>query len=206
MFNQTLLVAGITAALCSNAFAQSEFRQHEAHVHGHVELNIAQDGDDLLIEITAPGADVTGFEHAPQSDSETKLLNQALENLNQADSLFTLSEAGLCSLEHADVGHNLGGHQPHHDEDHDDHNDHNDHTDQHDQHHADDDADHAHHSEHGAFTIQYQYHCEQISDLKQIETHWFDLFPSTREMQVNLLTDTMQTATELTPQYTVISL
>ncbi|WP_136485138.1 DUF2796 domain-containing protein [Vibrio sp. H11] len=203
MFNQTMLVLSITAALCGSAFAQSEFRQHDAHVHGHVELNIAQDGHDLLVEITAPGADVTGFEHAPQSDSEIRLLNQALENLNQADSLFTLSEAGLCSLQHADVGHNLGGHQPHHDDEHHDHDDHASHDDPH---HADDDADHAHHSEHGAFTIQYQYHCEQISDLKQIETHWFDLFPSTREMQVNLLTDNRQTATELTPQQTVISL
>ncbi|WGY47983.1 DUF2796 domain-containing protein [Vibrio sp. ABG19] len=203
MFNQTMLVLSITAALCGSAFAQSEFRQHDAHVHGHVELNIAQDGHDLLVEITAPGADVTGFEHAPQSDSEIRLLNQALENLNQADSLFTLSEAGLCSLQHADVGHNLGDHQPHHDDEHHDHDDHASHDDPH---HADDDADHAHHSEHGAFTIQYQYHCEQISDLKQIETHWFDLFPSTREMQVNLLTDNRQTATELTPQQTVISL
>ncbi|QXO17699.1 zinc uptake protein ZrgA [Vibrio ostreae] len=203
MFNQTMLVLSITAALCGSAFAQSEFRQHDAHVHGHVELNIAQDGHDLLVEITAPGADVTGFEHAPQSDSEIRLLNQALENLNQADSLFTLSEAGLCSLQHADVGHNLGGHQPHHDDEHHDHDDHASHDDPH---HADDDADHAHHSEHAAFTIQYQYHCEQISDLKQIETHWFDLFPSTREMQVNLLTDNRQTATELTPQQTVISL
>lgn len=203
MFNQTMLVLSITAALCGSAFAQSEFRQHDAHVHGYVELNIAQDGHDLLVEITAPGADVTGFEHAPQSDSEIRLLNQALENLNQADSLFTLSEAGLCSLQHADVGHNLGGHQPHHDDEHHDHDDHASHDDPH---HADEDADHAHHSEHGAFTIQYQYHCEQISDLKQIETHWFDLFPSTREMQVNLLTDNRQTATELTPQQTVISL
>lgn len=41
--------------------ANEEFRQHEAHVHGHVEFNIAQDGQDLLIEITAPGADVVGL-------------------------------------------------------------------------------------------------------------------------------------------------
>lgn len=52
------LVIGLSLAATANA---EEYRQHEAHVHGHVEFNIAQDGKDLLIEITSPGADVVAL-------------------------------------------------------------------------------------------------------------------------------------------------
>ncbi|QSA19144.1 DUF2796 domain-containing protein, partial [Vibrio furnissii] len=67
MFTKPMLALSISAAVCGSAFAHEEFRQHDAHVHGQVELNIAQDAHDLLIEITAPGADVVGFEHAPKT-------------------------------------------------------------------------------------------------------------------------------------------
>lgn len=197
MFTKPMLALSISAAVCGSAFAHEEFRQHDAHVHGQVELNIAQDAHDLLIEITAPGADVVGFEHAPKTDAETQRLNQALENLNTADALFTLSERARCHLETASVHHTLGGHDDH-DHDHDQHDDH-DHDHDHDGH------DH-HDHQHGSFTVQYQYHCDQIQELKQIDTHWFQLFPSTQKMDVNLLTETQQTATELRPGQTRISL
>ncbi len=35
------LVIGLSLASAANA---EEYRQHDAHVHGHVEFNIAQDG------------------------------------------------------------------------------------------------------------------------------------------------------------------
>ncbi|MCG6218209.1 zinc uptake protein ZrgA [Vibrio furnissii] len=218
MFTKPMLALSISAAVCGSAFAHEEFRQHDAHVHGQVELNIAQDAHDLLIEITAPGADVVGFEHAPKTDAETQRLNQALENLNTADALFTLSERARCHLETASVHHTLGGHDDHdhdHDHDHDQHDDHDhaqhqahddhEHHDDHDHDHDHDGHDH-HDHQHGSFTVQYQYHCDQIQELKQIDTHWFQLFPSTQKMDVNLLTDTQQTATELRPGQTRISL
>ncbi|MFH6908761.1 DUF2796 domain-containing protein [Vibrio fluvialis] len=217
MFTKPVLALSISAALCGSAFAQEEFRQHEAHVHGHVELNIAQDGQDLLIEITAPGADVVGFEHAPQTDEQTQRLNQALDNLNNAEAIFTLSDGARCHLETANVKHTLGGADDHdhdHDHDHDQHDDH-DHEqhqghDDHEHHHDHEQAHegHEHHDEHqhGSFTVQYQYHCDQITELKQIDSHWFELFPNTQEMDVNLLTDRVQTATELRPGQARISL
>ncbi|GAL37818.1 cobalt-zinc-cadmium resistance protein CzcD [Vibrio maritimus] len=53
------LLAGLVVS--QFAVAEDQFRQHDAHVHGHVEFNIAQDGQDLLVEITAPGADVVAL-------------------------------------------------------------------------------------------------------------------------------------------------
>lgn len=224
MFNKPLLALSITAAITSTAFAQEEFRQHEAHVHGHVELNIAQDGHELLMEITAPGADVVGFEHAPHNDEQKAQLAKAIETLNNADSVFTLASAAHCHQEQAYVTHTLGEHD--HDEHHDhddhaehDHDEHHDHDHDHDDHAEHDHDDHAEHdhdkhhdheheegSQHGSFTAQYTFHCDDISKLNSIDTSWFTHFPSTKEIDVNLLTDKRQTALELNPGKTKISL
>lgn len=206
MLTKPLLTLTATALLSTAAFAHQEHRQHGAHVHGQVELNIAQDGTDLLIEVTAPGADVVGFEHAPQNETQIQALNQALDTLEQADSLFTLSDAAKCQLEETHVTHTLGGDHDHSHHDHHDHShshDHAHHNHSHDHHHSHD-HDHDHH--HGEFTVQYHYQCENISALSQITTQWFALFPSTEKMQANILTERSQTAVELTKQQTRISL
>lgn len=184
------------------ALANEEFRQHEAHVHGHVEFNIAQDGQDLLIEITAPGADVVGFEHAPENDKQQQTLNKVLEQFNQPKAIFQLSSAANCHLEQSDITHTLGVDE-HHDHDHDHDHDHHDkdiHHD-HDEHHHSDQ-----HSAHGSFSVQYQYHCDDIAQLQQIDTQWFKLFPNTKSISANLLTDKAQSALELKENNTRISL
>ncbi|MBD1565388.1 zinc uptake protein ZrgA [Vibrio sp. S12_S33] len=175
--------------------ANEEFRQHDAHVHGHVEFNIAQDGQDLLIEITAPGADVVGFEHAPENDQQQQTLNKVLEQFNQPKAIFQLSSAANCHLEQSDITHTLGSDE-HHDHDHHDKDIHHDH----DEHHHDDQ-----HSAHGSFSVQYQYHCDDIAQLQQIDTQWFKLFPNTKSISANLLTDKAQSALELKENNTRIS-
>ncbi|WP_165310167.1 zinc uptake protein ZrgA [Vibrio ziniensis] len=213
MFNKPLLALSITTALTTSAFAQEEFRQHEAHVHGHVELNIAQDGHDLLMEITAPGADVVGFEHAPENDEQNAVLAKALETLGKADAVFALSPAAKCHIESTNVKHNLGGeHEEHEDHDHEGHDDHADHDhkdhDDHAKHDHDSHEGHEHEegSSHGSFTVQYSFHCDDIAKLNKIEIQWFSLFPATQEIDVNLLTDKVQTALELKPSNAIISL
>lgn len=180
MLTKPLLALSISAALSTAAFAQ-DFRQHDAHQHGHVELNIAQDGQDLLMEVTAPGADVVGFEHAPQTEQETQTLNHALATLKQANRLFTLTTQANCRLAEVHVTHSLAGHEEHHE-------------------------DHDHDQQHGGLTAQYHYHCENISALRHIDNHWFNLFPNTDKISVNLLTERTQTALTLTPKQTQISL
>ncbi|WP_224214246.1 zinc uptake protein ZrgA [Vibrio metschnikovii] len=199
MLTKPLLALSISAVLSTAAFAHQEFRQHDAHVHGQVELNIAQDGTDLLIEITAPGADVVGFEHAPHNETQVQALNRALDILGQAESLFTLSSAAKCQLEETHVSHTLSG-----DKDNHDHSDHAHHDHGHD--HKHDHKHHDHKHQHGEFTAQYHYQCENVGALTQINTEWFALFPSTEKMLVNLLTERTQTAVELTKQQTRLSL
>ncbi|USD65577.1 DUF2796 domain-containing protein [Vibrio sp. SCSIO 43136] len=192
-----------TALLSTNALAEGEFRQHDAHVHGVVEFNIAQDANQLLFEIIAPGADVVGFEHAPENHDQEHKIEDAEALLKDSSKLFTLSAAAKCTLtealvtntlekEHDDHGHDHDKHD-HDKHDHDEHHDHDHDKHDHDEHHDHD------HGGHGEFNIQYQYDCENVDALKTIDTAWFKHFPSTEEIHVNLITDNAQVATELKP-------
>ncbi|WP_418103790.1 zinc uptake protein ZrgA [Vibrio harveyi] len=210
------LVIGLSLTATANA---EEYRQHEAHVHGHVEFNIAQDGKDLLIEITSPGADVVGFEHAPENAEQENALNNAIAALKDTNKLFAINQQAKCVIEDVHVAHTLGeesheGHDHHdheghdhdkhdhegHDHDKHDHDKHKDHD--HDDHHDHDGHKHHEghdheHGGHGEFTVEYRYHCDSVADLNSIDTTWFKQFPATESISVNLFTDTTQSATNL---------
>ncbi|HBC3585062.1 TPA: DUF2796 domain-containing protein [Vibrio parahaemolyticus] len=195
------IVIGLSLSTVATA---EEYRQHSAHVHGHVEFNIAQDGSDLLLEITAPGADVVGFEHAPENAEQEKTLQHAVATLEDSNALFAINPQAQCEIEEVHVEHSLGGqHEEHEHHDHDEHA-HHDH-DKHD-HDGHEDHDHSEHSDHGEFTVQYRFHCAQVGELSHIQTDWFNQFPSTESVNVNLFTDTTQSATSLTKSNTQIAI
>ncbi|ENO1772294.1 zinc uptake protein ZrgA [Vibrio sp. 1641] len=206
------LAIGLTLSTAANA---NEYRQHGAHVHGHVEFNIAQDGKDLLVEITAPGADVVGFEHAPENAQQEQALKQAVATLEDSNALFAINSQADCNVEEAYVSHNLSETHEEHDHsehDHDDHahddhegHEHHDHNEHHDKHDHHDDHDEAHnHGGHGEFSVQYRFNCEQVNQLSQIQTDWFNQFPTTESISVNIFTDTMQSAIKLSKDNTQI--
>ncbi len=200
------IVIGLSLSTVATA---EEYRQHSAHVHGHVEFNIAQDGSDLLLEITAPGADVVGFEHAPENAEQEKTLQHAIATLEDSNALFSINPQAQCEIEEVHVEHSLGGqHEEHEHHDHEGH-DHDEHAHHdHDKHEHDghEGHDHSEHSDHGEFTVQYRFHCAQVGELSRIQTDWFNQFPSTESVNVNLFTDTTQSATSLTKSNTQIAI
>ncbi|EHV5554984.1 DUF2796 domain-containing protein [Vibrio parahaemolyticus] len=200
------IVIGLSLSTVATA---EEYRQHSAHVHGHVEFNIAQDGSDLLLEITAPGADVVGFEHAPENAEQEKTLQHAIATLEDSNALFAINPQAQCEIEEVHVEHSLGGqHEEHEHHDHEGH-DHDEHAHHdHDKHDRDshEGHDHSEHSDHGEFTVQYRFHCAQVGELSRIQTDWFNQFPSTESVNVNLFTDTTQSATSLTKSNTQIAI
>ncbi|EGQ9886169.1 TPA: DUF2796 domain-containing protein [Vibrio parahaemolyticus] len=200
------IVIGLSLSTVATA---EEYRQHSAHVHGHVEFNIAQDGSDLLLEITAPGADVVGFEHAPENAEQEKTLQHAVATLEDSNALFAINPQAQCEIEEVHVEHTLGGqHEEHDHHDHEGH-DHDEHAhhdhDKHD-HDSHEGHDHSEHSDHGEFTVQYRFHCAQVGELSRIQTDWFNQFPSTESVNVNLFTDTTQSAISLTKSNTQIAI
>ncbi|PMH42553.1 hypothetical protein BCU68_14030 [Vibrio sp. 10N.286.49.B3] len=205
------------ACLLTASFSHAEYRDHAAHVHGLVEFNIAQDGSDLLVEITAPGADVVGFEHAPKTDAEKEAISKVTAKLLLANNLFTLSAPANCTLTHKTVVNTLESgehkHCDHEDHNHDEHkhHDHDEHDHDEHKHHDHDGHEHHDHDEHehaahGEFTIEYQYTCEDMSKLTSIDTQWFKHFTTTEKVSVNLLTDTQQSAVELTSSSTIVNI
>ncbi|EHR5763222.1 zinc-binding protein [Vibrio parahaemolyticus] len=195
------IVIGLSLSTVATA---EEYRQHSAHVHGHVEFNIAQDGSDLLLEITAPGADVVGFEHAPENAEQEKTLQHAIATLEDSNALFAINPQAQCEIEEVHVEHSLGGqHEEHEHHDHEGH-DHDEHA--HHDHDGHEGHDHSEHSDHGEFTVQYRFHCAQVGELSHIQTDWFNQFPSTESVNVNLFTDTTQSATSLTKSNTQIAI
>ncbi|EJG0996568.1 DUF2796 domain-containing protein [Vibrio parahaemolyticus] len=208
MPSKQVLAIFIGLSLSTVATAE-EYRQHSAHVHGHVEFNIAQDGSDLLLEITAPGADVVGFEHAPENAEQEKTLQHAVATLEDSNALFAINPQAQCEIEEVHVEHTLGGqHEEHEHHDHEGH-DHDEHAhhdhDKHD-HDSHEGHDHSEHSDHGEFTVQYRFHCAQVGELSRIQTDWFNQFPSTESVNVNLFTDTTQSAISLTKSNTQIAI
>ncbi|WP_186175213.1 zinc uptake protein ZrgA [Vibrio jasicida] len=213
------LVIGLSLSATANA---EEYRQHEAHVHGHVEFNIAQDGKDLLIEITSPGADVVGFEHAPENAEQEQALKRAVAALKDTNKLFAINQQAKCVIEEVQVAHTLGqdSHEGHdhgnhegHDHDKHDHDSHEGHD--HDKHEHGDHHDHEGHDHeghdhehggHGEFTVEYRFHCDSVADLNSIDTTWFKQFPATESISVNLFTDTTQSATSLSKNNTKIAI
>jgi hypothetical protein len=196
MKNITPIALGISLAISSFAYAEEGFRQHSAHVHGHVELNIAQDGKELLMEISAPGADVVGFEHAPKTSEQKHQLENAITTLKDVNNLFTFPASAGCVALNQSVAHTLEGGDDHDKHDHDEHkhNDEHKHHDEHDhdkhdhdEHKHHDEHDHDEHSGHGEFNIEYSYTCSNISALKNIETQWFKHFSNTKSITVNWL-------------------
>ncbi len=198
------IIIGLSLSTVATA---EEYRQHSAHVHGHVEFNIAQDGSDLLLEITAPGADVVGFEHAPENAEQEKTLQHAVATLEDSNALFAINPQAQCEIEEVHVEHTLGGqHEEHEHHDHEGH-DHDEHAHHdHDGHEGHEGHDHSEHSDHGEFTVQYRFHCAQVGELSHIQTDWFNQFPSTESVNVNLFTDTTQSATSLTKSNTQIAI
>ncbi|MGR5391467.1 zinc uptake protein ZrgA [Vibrio crassostreae] len=215
----TILAVVIGMTVSASVLANEEFRSHEAHVHGKVEVNIAQDGQELLVEVTAPGADVVGFEHAPETAEQKKVFEQAIAQLNKPEDLFGFNNAS-CTLkfksvtntlegdhdsheghDHAEHDHNDHKGHDHAEHDHDDHKGHDHAEHDHDDHKGHDHAEHDHddheghdHSEggHGEFTVEYHYQCSDIEKLDTVNTQWFSKFSNTKSMTVNLLTDSAQ--------------
>ncbi|MGB0943042.1 MAG: zinc uptake protein ZrgA [Marinomonas sp.] len=140
----------VSAGAIADHHGEEEKRDHKAHVHGEVSFNIAQDGEDLILAISAPGADIVGFENAPETAQEKEALKQAIARLENPASLFIFDKGAQCQLSDHLIEQSLSAHdehdEDHHDEHHDDHD--KDHHDDHDKDHHDD-HDEDHHDEHG---------------------------------------------------------
>ncbi|MEM9060611.1 MAG: DUF2796 domain-containing protein [Pseudomonadota bacterium] len=139
-------ISTLSLLMASCVLAGPALAQHAAHEHGHGDLKIAIDGDELQIELTSPGADIVGFEHAPKTDADHAAVDAAVEKLKGAAALFPLPGAAGCESEGIEIYSALidGGSVKVGDHDHDDHGHKDDDHAHKDDDHGHKDDDHAH--------------------------------------------------------------
>ena len=184
----------LTAVVATPALAQ-EARQLNAHEHGVGQLDIAFDGDQIAMELHAPGADIVGFEYGAESAEDRAAVDAAVAALAKPLDLFVLTEAAGCSIVNASAG--LESEEEHdaHDDDHDD-----DHAADEGSH--DDHADEGHENEsdeadHTEFHAEYLLTCADPSAVTDITFAFFDAFPNALEVEVQVISDTGATSFEV---------
>lgn len=189
----------IIALAATPAFAQ-ETRQMEAHEHGTGRLNIAVEGNTVAMELHAPGADIVGFEYAPESDADQAKVAAAVEALEAPLGLFVLPEAAGCRVTETHAALELEGEDVHegHDE-HEAHEEQHDHEEGHESHdHEEDHDDHAAEAGHSEFHAEYSLTCENPSALTGIEFAYFAQFENALELEVQVVTASGAQAFEVT--------
>ena len=189
-------ILAATAITTTPAFAQ-ETRQLDSHEHGVGQLDIAFDGQQIAMELHAPGADIVGFEYAAKSAQDRAAIDTAVATLAGPLDLFVLPAAAGCSVVQASASlESEAEHDDHGDEDHAAHDDHDDHGDEdhaaHDDH--DDHADEAGHTE---FHAEYLLTCAEPNAVTEITFAYFDQFPNAIEVEVQVISDTGATAFEV---------
>jgi hypothetical protein len=75
--------------------AGAEKRQHEAHVHGVAEVNIAVEGTKAIVEFHSPAESVMGFEHDAKSAADKKNRDAAIATIKQKIGEMVIFEPGL---------------------------------------------------------------------------------------------------------------
>ena len=87
------LLSGLLLAGLPGAAVQA----HGAHVHGQGQLQVALDEQTLHLRLRVPGMDVVGFEHAPETDSDRRAVEDAVTRLEDPASVVQLPAEAGCS-------------------------------------------------------------------------------------------------------------
>lgn len=192
-----LLPSVITMAIATTSAAtladEASYQSFDAHVHGKVALSLAQDGERVFIELTAPGNDVVGFEHQPKNAADQQAVEDAYALLRDGGKRFQLAEAANCQLAETKVTSSFDDYDEHYN--HEEHHGHDEHHD-HDEHHGHDEHD-AHHDDHhghdqgnhNTLSVNYQFVCQNPQAFTELKTDWFSLFPNTEAIKIQAVTD-----------------
>ncbi|OOF26861.1 hypothetical protein BZJ19_03885 [Salinivibrio proteolyticus] len=97
-FLPNVIAMAIATASTATLADEANYQSFDAHVHGEVTASLAQDGERVLIELTAPGHDVVGFEHHPKNAKDQQTLEDAYTLLRDGGKRFQLAEAANCQL------------------------------------------------------------------------------------------------------------
>ena len=184
----------LAPALAGHTVQAGEHRQHGAHEHGVARLNLAVAGNSLAIELFSPAANIVGFEHHPRTQAQKDQVKEARKRLEAAQTLFEFpahSQARLVkSMVDTDIDTDSAD-EPHH------HKEAGAHDEDEEDHHAHGEDEHGH-GRHSDFKAEYHFVCDKPEKLAYIDVMLASIFPGVERIEVQILTDSGQTAKTLT--------
>ncbi|MEK9754884.1 MAG: DUF2796 domain-containing protein [Rhodospirillaceae bacterium] len=175
--------------LVTSFTAQAAERQHGAHEHGAGKLNLAQEKDEVEIELEVPGDDIVGFEHAAKTDADRRAVDAAIKKLKDGASLFRFPAAAGCKLKEAEVAVHAEGEEGHGHK------------------HEAKEGEHKHEKGkeaeggHNEFHAHYHFQCANPAAASPLDVQIFAVFPSTQKLTVQAISPRGQNAATLTPQH-----
>jgi hypothetical protein len=168
---------------------ETEHREHGAHVHGAAVLLIAWSSSEMAIDLETPAYNVLGFEHAPASDEEQTLLEESVAALEAGD-LLQLNPDAECTVVSADVQTTLSEEEHAAEEEHEEEG------------HEEEEHEEEVHSD---IDVAYTITCQQPENIASVDASaLFAQFPNFEEIEVQWVSDTQQSAADLTPENPVI--
>lgn len=163
-----------------------------AHVHGEAQAAIVIEGPSLSISLTSAMYNIKGFERAPETDEESQVFADAVATISDASAMFVINEEAGCEV--TSVEHNLNQDGDHSDaaevHDHDGH----DHHDGHEK------------AGYRDLDAEYVLECEAAERLESIDMLAFGHFERLEKIDAVIIGPGGQTATDLVPGKTVITL
>ena len=159
-------------------------RQLGSHVHGGASLALVLEGRKLTAELETPLYNILGFEHEPETDAQTEMLESVQKKLVNGSALFKFNQdAGCISIatsptlslfeeEHTD--------ENHHDDD-----------EHHDDEHHDDEENHK------DVVLTYNFICQNPTALNTLSVEMLNNFPLMTELDVIYLGPRSQSSYEV---------
>jgi len=156
----------------------------QGHEHGAATLDIALDGNTLLISMESPLDSLVGFEHAPRNDRQRAALARMEASLRDAGRLFKPTAEAGCTPREAKVeqpfaGKTAGEAAPAHGEEKKEA--------------AKHDADH-----HAETRVTWTFVCDRPQALRAVEVLLFDAFPRMQRIKAQAATPRGQSGAMLT--------
>lgn len=179
---RSLLLALSFAWLPALEAGEAHSHALHAHEHGVARLNLALEAGRLELELETPAANLLGFEHQPRTPKEQQQAKAVKAALEAPLSLFALPSAAACTLSSLEVEGDVleAKTSPV----------------------AAKDPDEAHAELHAVYSLSCQ-HPEQLKSLSLAP--FFQRFPETRQLLVQLIGPQGQKGLTVTPSRTELS-
>ncbi|WP_372999217.1 ZrgA family zinc uptake protein [Marinobacter sp.] len=162
MTSQKIIKAILATATLVAAAPLSASNNPGAHQHGHAELQLAVDGNQIDLIFTSPAYNLLGFEHRARTEEQKARVSQTNNWLGETPLVDTTE--GSCTVMNAVVHHQAGG---------EDHNHSHDHK-----------HDHEEQSSHSDFEVTQTLSCSDLDTAETLSTPLTEQFPEIEHLDV----------------------